>query len=152
MDYIFDFDGTLVDSMQTYIEKMLEILDYYNISYDKDEMIKTITPMGGKKTSEYFASIGVTEKPEKIFKLMHSVMKDFYHNKVTLKDDVKICLEELKAKGNRLYVLTAGPHDLFEPALEREGILELFDQLWSIDDFGITKEHPELFLNVIMVS
>ena len=32
--YLFDFDGTLVDSMPTYITAMLRILDENNISYD----------------------------------------------------------------------------------------------------------------------
>ena len=31
--YLFDFDGTLVDSMPTYISIMLKILDVNNIKY-----------------------------------------------------------------------------------------------------------------------
>ena len=43
--YLFDFDGTLVDSMPTYISAMLKILDDHNIQY-ADDIVKTITPLG----------------------------------------------------------------------------------------------------------
>ena len=40
--YLFDFDGTLVDSMPTYAAMMLRILDENKISYG-DDIIKIIT-------------------------------------------------------------------------------------------------------------
>ena len=41
MTYLFDFDGTLVDSMPRWIRKMLRILDEYGIAYGED-IIRTI--------------------------------------------------------------------------------------------------------------
>ena len=41
--YLFDFDGTLVDSMPSYASAMLRILDDNDIKYDSD-LIKVITP------------------------------------------------------------------------------------------------------------
>ena len=38
--YLFDFDGTLVDSMPTYVESMLKILDDKVISYG-DDIVKS---------------------------------------------------------------------------------------------------------------
>lgn len=43
--YLFDFDGTLVDSMPSFVSTMLRILDENGISYGED-IIKTITPLG----------------------------------------------------------------------------------------------------------
>ena len=51
--YLFDFDGTLVDSMPTFISTMLRILDENSISYG-DDLVKTITPLGAEGTAEYF--------------------------------------------------------------------------------------------------
>ena len=39
--YLFDFDGTLVDSMPTFISAMLRILDENHIQYDNN-IIKII--------------------------------------------------------------------------------------------------------------
>ena len=50
--YLFDFDGTLVDSMPTYVSVMLRILDENGVKYE-DDIIKTITPLGYKGTAEY---------------------------------------------------------------------------------------------------
>lgn len=43
--YLFDFDGTLVDSIPVYIASMLHILDQNNFPYEKD-IVKIITPLG----------------------------------------------------------------------------------------------------------
>ena len=51
--YLFDFDGTLVDSMPVYVSSMLRILDENNIKYSND-ITKTITPLGVLGTAEYF--------------------------------------------------------------------------------------------------
>ena len=34
--YLFDFDGTLVDSMPTFVSVMLRILDEYGIAHDEN--------------------------------------------------------------------------------------------------------------------
>ena len=43
--YLFDFDGTLVDSMPTYISAVLRVLDENNIKYEND-VAKKITTLG----------------------------------------------------------------------------------------------------------
>ena len=43
--YLFDFDGTLVDSMPTFVGVMLRILDENGIKYGSD-IVKIITPLG----------------------------------------------------------------------------------------------------------
>ena len=67
--YLFDFDGTLVDSMPTYITAMLRILDENNISYD-EEIIKIITPLGVLGTAEYYIEMGLDMSKEDIIALM----------------------------------------------------------------------------------
>ena len=53
MTYLFDFDGTLVDSMPVYIDTMLQILKDYDIDYPAD-IVKIITPLGMKGTADYY--------------------------------------------------------------------------------------------------
>ena len=54
--YLFDFDGTLVDSMPTYVSSMLRILDENHIPYEKD-IVKVITPLGMAGTAEYYMAL-----------------------------------------------------------------------------------------------
>ena len=50
--FLFDFDGTLVDSMPTYTQMFYTLLDNNNVKYDKD-IIKAITPLGFKGSVQY---------------------------------------------------------------------------------------------------
>ena len=61
--YLFDFDGTLVDSMPTYVSVMLRILDEYSIPYGED-IVRIITPLGYRGTAEYYRTLGVTASVE----------------------------------------------------------------------------------------
>ena len=54
-------------------------------------------------------------------------------------------LEKLKADGASLNVLTASPHLTLDPCLKRIGIYDLFDNVWSCDDFKTTKADPEIY-------
>mgnify|MGYP002512447449 CR=1 FL=1 len=66
--YLFDFDGTLVDSMPTYVSAMLRILDENGITYG-DDIVKTITPLGYVYTAKYYRSLGL-DMPEDMH-IMH---------------------------------------------------------------------------------
>ena len=70
--YLFDFDGTLVDSMPSFASVMLRVLDEYNIEYGND-IIKIITPLGYHGTAEYFRKLG---KPFLAGALIHKFDRD----------------------------------------------------------------------------
>lgn len=52
MTYIFDFDGTLVDSMPVFAQTMLQIVEENHLDCP-DDIIKIITPLGYEGTAEY---------------------------------------------------------------------------------------------------
>ena len=143
--YLFDFDGTLVDSMTYFVELMLRILDEKNIKYEKD-IVKIITPLGYRGTAEYFRTLGVTETAEEIMAMMHSYATEAYTYKVMAKDTVIDTLHELKKRGAGLNILTASPHSALDPCLKRLGIYDLFDNVWSCDDFNTTKSNPDIYV------
>lgn len=142
--WLFDFDGTLVDSMPTYVSLMLRILDENDIVYGND-IVKTITPLGYKGTAEHFVKMGMDMPVEKIMEKMHEYASYEYANNVPAKAHVEEALCALKARGDRLNVLTASPHAMLDPCLKRLGLYELFDNVWSCDDFGTTKADPEIY-------
>lgn len=147
MTYLFDFDGTLVDSMPVYVSTMLRILDDFNIPYG-DDIVQTITPLGTIGTAEYFISLGVPRTKEQIFVLMSEGMIEAYREKIPAKAEVVDTLLQLKERGDSLHVLTASPHITLDPCLKRLGIFDLFDNVWSCDDFGTTKADPEIYRTV----
>lgn len=143
--YLFDFDGTLVDSMPTYVNSMLRILDESGIEYD-DSIIKIITPLGLLGTANYYKELGVEGSAEEIIMKMKEYMYYEYLNNIPFKENVKDVLLKLKQDGAKLNVLTASPHVTLDPCLKRLGVFELFDNVWSCDDFSTTKADPEIYV------
>ncbi len=142
--YLFDFDGTLVDSMPVYCAVMLRILDENNIKYEKD-ILKTITPLGALGTAKYFIKLGLDLPIEEILSLMGEYAVYEYENNIGAKSNVISTLKALKEKGCDLNVLTASPHVTLDPCLKRLGIYDLFTNVWSCDDFNTTKADPEIY-------
>lgn len=142
--YLFDFDGTLVDSMPTFVSVMLRILDENHIHYQPDIM-KVITPLGYAGTAKYYRQIGLSLPEDEILALMHRYAVDAYANTIPAKPHVKATLEELKGRGARLHVLTASPHSMLDPCLKRLGLYDVFENVWSCDDFNTTKSDPMIY-------
>ena len=71
--YLFDFDGTLVDSMPFYIGGILSELDKNNCKYGED-IIKIITPLGLFGTAEYFIkTFGLNIGMKSLLKLLKTI-------------------------------------------------------------------------------
>ena len=97
--YLFDFDGTLVDSMPTYVGVMLRILDENGIPYD-DELMKRIKPLGYVGTAKYYRELGAQLSEEEMIARMRKYAIDEYSNTVPAKANVVDVIKLLKALRN----------------------------------------------------
>lgn len=142
--FLFDFDGTLVNSMPTYVSSMLRILDENGVAYTED-IVKTITPLGLSKTADYFISLGIPKTKDQLLQIMGEYMLDAYLYRIPAKPYVVETLHQLKASGAKLNVLTASPHVTLDPCLKRLQMYDLFENVWSCEDFSTTKADPEIY-------
>ncbi len=143
--YVFDFDGTLVDSMPAWVNTMLTILEENSITYP-DNIVKIITPLGYRGTAEYFRNELKLDIPvEVLIERMNELAYEAYAYNVVAKDTVAETLKKLKEMGHSINVLTASPHLTLDICLKRNGIYDLFDNVWSCDDFNTTKSDPEIY-------
>ena len=143
---IFDFDGTLVDSVPVYTAAEIRILEENGVAYPEN-VGEIVTPLGYKGTAEYFINdLGLDLSFDEVMALLREYMVVAYTNDVLAKNHVIDVLKELKAKGKSLNILTASPHLTVDPCLKRLGIYEMFDNIWSTDDFGLIKSNPEIFV------
>lgn len=146
--YLFDFDGTLVDSMPTFVSTMLRILDENHISYSKD-ITKTITPLGLNGTAEYYIhTLGLAMAKDQLISVMKEYMLDAYFYTIPAKANVISVLQTLRNQGASLNILTASPHITLDACLKRLGMWDLFDNIWSCDDFQTTKADPQIYVRV----
>lgn len=143
--HIFDLDGTLMDSMPYWTRKMLHILEEDGIDYPAD-IIEKITPLGDLGTAEYFLKLGVKcNSAEEVIARMDTFAGYHYSHTIQTKPYVPDYLRALKEKNCRLAVLTASPHRMTDICLKRNGIYELFDEIWTTEDFPYTKADVRIY-------
>ncbi|MBQ7935000.1 MAG: HAD family phosphatase [Clostridia bacterium] len=148
--YGFDLDGTLVDSMSYFSKGILKVADDAGYQYD-DTLIEILTPLGYTKSAEYYKTLGIPGTVEEIIKQIETNLYTEYANNIRTKPQVKEYLEHLKAGGAKLFVLTASPHMMTDVCLKNNGVYDLFDHVWSVEDFGMSKSSPDIFLHVAEV-
>ena len=144
--YIFDLDGTLVDSMPTGVGIVLGFLDEKGISYP-DDIVTTLTPLGYQGSAKYIADrLTGGYQAEQIHEYFKAEALRAYSETIPLKFHVKETLEKLKVQGCRLNVLTASSHALTDICLKRLGVYDLFENIWSMDEFGLTKADEAIYV------
>ena len=143
--YIFDLDGTLVDSMPTGVGIVLGFLDEKGISYP-DDIVSTLTPLGYKGSAQYIADhLSEEYDVQRIYDYFKAQTLRAYGETIPLKRNVKEVLAKMYAQGYRLNVLTASPKQLSELCLKRLEVFDFFENVWSIDEFGMTKADEKIY-------
>ena len=145
---LFDFDGTLVNSMPVFAETMLRVINEAAVSFPEN-IIEILTPLGYHGSAEYMINtLGIKESADALVTKMHAYAYDGYANDIKLKEGVGDFLRALKVRGYSLNVLTASPHKMLDVCLKRNGIYGLFEEVWSVEDYGLTKSGTRLFYEV----
>lgn len=143
--YIFDLDGTLIDSMPHFSRTILSPLDDAGIAYPP-ELIKTLTALGYEGSARYYVEqMGLDSTVEEVVALIRARMYDAYAHVISLKAGVGDYLRAIHAAGARLFVLTASPHLVTDACMKHNGIWTLFEQVWSVEDFGLDKSDTRIF-------
>ena len=144
--YIFDFDGTLVDSMTPAVRVLLGYLDERGAKYP-DDIVKTIIPLGYRGSADYYVqTFGLKENAKQVFATVVERLEGVYANDVMPKANVEETLKALKNRGASLSILTASPHEFLDPCVKRLGWEKYFDNLWSSEDFNMKKAEPFIFI------
>ena len=145
MHYLFDFDGTLADSMPTWAGFHISMLKEYGIPCPSD-FINTIVPIGSLRASQYAIDLGVKLTLEEYHSKMKTVLAEYYDNSILLKSGAVETLKRLIANGHQVHILTASPHRFVDPCLTRNGAYDLFGKIWSSDEFDYTKNDERIYI------
>lgn len=146
--YIFDVDGTLVDSMGEWGKVLPSFLDKCGVEYPAD-IVKRVVALGLPGVAKYYKEhFPIVATEEEILAYFVQNFKRKYATEIMGKPNVKETLTALKVRGIKVCALTAGMHVLFDDCLKRLGLWELFDYCWSSDDFPYKKSEPAIYKEV----
>ncbi len=144
--YIFDLDGTLLDSLWIWDQIDVDFLKKRGIEVPPD-YIDAIYSMSFPESAEYTISrFGLPDKADDLMREWNDMAAYAYGNTIPLKPYAREYLHALKEKGVKLGVATSLPVVLYEPALKNNGLYELFDVICSSDEAACGKTKPDIFL------
>ena len=142
---IFDFDGTLVDSMfiwDSFGENYLRTLG----KEPKENLTETFKTFTLEQAAEYYrAHYGVTLSVGEIVDGVNEMVAEIYRTKVTLKEGVLEFLRDLQSKGVKMCVATVTDRPIVEDVLNRLGIRCFFTEIFTCAEVGYNKETPHIY-------
>jgi len=144
--YIFDLDGTLLDSMNVWQQIDIDFLKKRGIIVPPD-YAESISSMTFNEAAVYTISrFGLSDSAEDLKKEWNDMAAYAYGYTVQLKPYAKEYLFKLKKSGAKLAVATSLFVELMELALRNHGIYDLFDAICTSDEAGCGKSRPDVFL------
>ena len=142
---IFDFDGTLVDSMfiwDTFGEDYLRTLG----KEPRENLTETFKTFTLEQAAEYYrAQYGVTLSVGEIVDGVNEMVSEIYRTKVALKKGVLEFLRDLRSKGVKMCVATVTDRPIVEDVLKKLGIRDFFTEIFTCAEVGYNKETPHIY-------
>ena len=145
-NYIFDLDGTILDSADMWVAINRAFFEKRGLPYPEDyqQMIAALPfPEVASYTRRQY---NLPETPEELMDEFLASAEDGYTHQIKLKPGAKEYLLRLHKAGRKMAVATAAPHRLLTPALKRHGLFDLFDAICTTQDVGVGKVKPDVFL------
>ena len=142
---IFDFDGTIADSMWAWDELGSDTLDEMGLppleNYEK--VIRTMSvPNFSVFLSEKYKELGTAEQ---LMAKWHEKMVYNYCNRIRLKDGIVEFLDYLKQTGHTIYLASATHYNVLSQAVEHFDLNKYFDFVITEEIVGISKRDPKIY-------
>ncbi len=142
---IFDFDGTLVDSMfiwDTIGEDYLRSLGKEPHEGLREELM----PLTLEEAAVYYREhYGVTLLVMEIVDSINTMVEGIYRTKVVLKPGIKEYIRWLTKNGVKMCVATVTDRYLVEETLERLGVRRYFTEIVTCAEVGYGKDKPIIY-------
>lgn len=143
--YIFDLDGTLIDSNHLWADLDREFLARRGLvptqEYN-DFVVHSIFPIAARFTRDYYH---LQDSPEEIMDEWRSMAYDFYARTAPLKPGAREYLLRCRQAGGELALFTASEPDLCRAALEHHRLTPLFHHIVFAQELGVEKRDPQAF-------
>ena len=143
--YIFDLDGTLLDSMEVWQKIYARPFQDVGMSMPKN-LLEKINHLSLSDSAVFTVeNTGIPLTPRELAEKWVKTARWTYAHDIELKEGAYELLEKLHSMGKRLGIATATPRGIFEPCLERHGIADFFMSATSVDEVPRGKGFPDIY-------
>lgn len=143
---IFDFDGTIVDSMYVWEKVDMDFLTKRGISVTA-EYTDNVRSMFFETAAVYTKTkYNLSENVNEIMNIWLNMAHEEYAHKVKAKEYAVQYLKELKDRGIMLGMATSSNPYLLMPCLENNSMDRIFDCICYTSEVGMNKSNPDIYL------
>lgn len=144
---IFDFDGTLVDSLG--IWKHVDELFFERRGFVFDEKIVQFGGRSFSECAEYIKDLfQLEESVDQIKQEWINISIPLYEKELTFKPYAKEFVKVLKAAGIKTAIGTSNNQDIIKPVLIKHNMIEYFDNILTCCEAGRGKPYPDIYLTI----
>ena len=142
---IFDFDGTLFDSMSIWETAGTDYLTSIGYTAEKD-LSKKLKAMSLTQSADYLKeNYALPLSASEIMGGVNKTVEDFYFHRVMPKAHVISLLSVLQSKGIKMCIATATDRYQVEAALKRCDMFHFFDAIFTCTEVGHGKDELYIF-------
>ena len=147
--FLFDMDGTLVDSTWLWDTYLNRFLSRYQFSADTEAQ-RQFDTLPLRESASYIAGrYGLPVNGTQVFTLWTTEIETIYRTELKLKPGVERYLRFLKDRGKKLALATVNHENLALACLESNHILHLFDAVFCGDHTELDKSDPAFYLQAM---
>lgn len=144
--FLFDLDGTLVDSMWIWGQIDVEYLGRFGLETPPD-LQNSIEGMSFTETARYFkARFSIPDSLEQMKADWNRMAWDKYLREVPLKPGVGEFLAFHRARGIKMAVASSNSRELVEAVIGAHGLTDTFDVIVTGCDVAHGKPSPDIYL------
>ncbi|MBE6751290.1 MAG: HAD family phosphatase [Ruminococcaceae bacterium] len=142
---IFDFDGTVFDSMHIWKGVKFQFFDRIGLvlSEEQREEFKNLFLLEAIEVAKTRFDLKMTDK--ELFNEFFSLIKEKYLADTEPKNDIIEFLEKLKSKGVKMGIATATGEPALIAVLEKFNMLHYFEEIYSTYTVGASKTEPKVY-------
>ena len=142
---IFDFDGTVFDSMHIWKGVKFQFFDRigFVLSEEQREEFKNLFLLDAIELAKTRFDLKMTDK--ELFNEFFTLIKEKYLADTEPKNDIIEFLEKLKAKGVKMGIATATGEPALEAVLEKFNMCHYFSEIYSTYTVGASKTEPKVY-------
>lgn len=144
--FIFDCDGTLLDSMGTWLSIQPKLLETYGIQgLTSDDFAEFEHLSVEDECAAYRVKWGLSASGDEIYGRLMDMLREEYANVIPARVGAAEFLAAAHEAGIPMAIATSTPDFLVRSGLEHHGLASYFSNITTTGEAGRSKQHPDVY-------